>query len=178
MKGVIVTQAKSALGFTITTGTIDLVCQAISTGLEYETAAVACGVKLKQARKLMKDALALAEDNPRASEFDEPYKALLTYMVEHIMTAQAQGELALLEYIAGAAKTDWKAADRLLQIMRPDRYSKRAFIYRSPLSEAGSKKAVDMSELSDKELRNIIEGEYQVVSEVKQTDEEINEAND
>lgn len=179
MKGIIVRNAKTSMGLAVTTGTIDLLCTAVATGLEYETAAVAVGIKLRQAKRLLKDAIAYAEEDVRAQQFDEPYKVLLEYLVEHLMKAQAEGELALLKNIKGAAEAgDWKAAKALLEIMRPERYSKKAFIYRSPQISATGNKIVDMSEMSDKQLRDIIEGDYQVVSEETQTDEELNNADE
>lgn len=177
-KGIIVKEIKTKLGLSANTNTIDLICSAIATGLDFEKACLAIGLSNSDSKKLRKDCIALSEGDPRCAEFTADYKELLRYAIQHIMKAQAEGELELLNIIKTQALGDWKAADRLLQIMRPERYGKRTFIERSDPLTSAAKKTEDFSEMSDEDLRNIIEGEV-IPDEVSNiTDEELNKTDD
>lgn len=185
MKGVIVKQTRSLLGFSITTATIDLICEGVRHALEYERAAVLSGISIWQARKLRKDATDLATGSPKAAEFDETYKALLEYLISKLTIAQAEGERELLDIMRTAAIGDWKAADRLLQIMRPERYSKRSIVVTSdPIPTQGAK-PINFEELSEADLQQYIDAELmpdevfeQPVEPVINTDEEINNSDE
>jgi len=168
MNGIIVTHTRSLLGFSVTTSTIDLLAAAVEVGLDYDRAATMAHLSKGQANKLRKDAGELVNDTLKAQAFTEDYKALLWYFVEAITTAQAKGELDALEKIKSAGSVDWKAADRWLQITRPERYSKRSFIYSEALPTTASKN-VNFDEMSDEKLRELVSGSEIIDGEVQQT---------
>ena len=169
-KGIIVKPSKPRLGISVTPSIIDLICNGVENALQFEQAAMLAGLSIWQAKKLKRDATDLITGAERAKEFDEAYASLLSYFAENIVKAQAKGEQYLLKIMREAAPQDWKAANRLLEIMRPERYGKRSVIVTSDPLPASNANNINFEELPDSKLQEFIDGEFVSEEELEQSD--------